>query len=73
MAPPASGSWYEPKLTDFEVKETNRIRLQSDTTIGPEEKLMLEERKESGLPLKIIRIVGLIAILILVGWFLINY
>ncbi len=47
--------------------------MQSNTTISAEEKLMLEERKESGLPLKIIRIVGLIAILILVGWFLINY
>jgi hypothetical protein len=66
-----SANWGVP--TEFEVKESARIQMQSGTSLNQEEKLIREHHEESSPALKFIGIFAFIAILILVGWFLISY
>jgi hypothetical protein len=71
MSPPAPGSPSGSVFRQFEVKEADRLQMESDPSIDPEEKLILEEQKGSSLTLRLI-VVVVFAIFILVGWYLIN-
>ena len=66
-----SANWGVP--TEFEVKESARIQMQSETSMDPEKKLITEQHEESRPTLKFIGVVTFLAILLLVGWFLISY
>ena len=70
---PGSNSANMGVPTEFEVKESARIRMRSDTSMDQEEKLIRERHEESTPTMKFIGVVAFLAILILVGWFLISY
>jgi hypothetical protein len=65
-----SGNWGLP--TEFEETESARIRMQSDTSMNQEEKLIHEQHEESTRTMKFIGVVAFLAMLILVGWFLMS-
>lgn len=59
--------------TEFEVKESARIRNQSGTPMDREEKLIMEHREELSPAMKFLGVVAFLAALVLVGWFLLSY
>jgi hypothetical protein len=66
-----SANWGVP--TEFEVKESARIQMQSGKSMDPEKKLILEQHEKSSPAWKLIGAFALLAILIIVGWFLTSY
>jgi hypothetical protein len=70
---PGSNSANWGVTTEFEVKESARIQTRSDTSVNQEEKLIREHHEESTPTMKFIGVVAFLAILILVGWFLMSY
>jgi hypothetical protein len=58
--------------TEFEKKESVRIGLQSDTSMDREEKLIHEQPEELSPNMKFIGVVAFLAILILMGCFLLS-